>query len=51
MRRYVIHSIFCSNHTNFIHFIDEIPMVLCELNESAMAYLGRDQFDNALLLL
>ena len=21
---------------------DEIPMVLCELNESAMAYLGRD---------
>lgn len=26
-------------------------MVLCELNESAMAYLGRDQFDNALLLL
>lgn len=30
---------------------DEIPMVLCELNESAMAYLGRDQFDNALLLL
>jgi hypothetical protein len=26
-------------------------MVLCELNESAMAYLSRDQFDNALLLL
>ena len=26
-------------------------MVLCELNESALAYLGRDQFDNALLLL
>ena len=51
MRRYVIHPIFCSNHTNFIHFTDEIPMVLCELNESAMAYLGRDQFDNALLLL
>ena len=32
-------------------YVDEIPMVLCELNESAMAYLGRDQFDNALLLL
>ena len=32
-------------------FIDEIPMVLCELNESALAYLSRDQFDNALLLL
>jgi len=31
--------------------IDEIPMVLCELNESALAYLGRDQFENALLLL
>ena len=26
-------------------------MVLCELNESALAYLSRDQFDNALLLL
>jgi|TARA_B110000305_G_scaffold45272_1_gene48055 hypothetical protein len=26
-------------------------MVLCELNESALAYLGRDQFENALLLL
>ena len=30
---------------------DEIPMVLCELNESALAYLNRDQFENALLLL
>ena len=26
-------------------------MVLCELNESALAYLNREQFDNALLLL
>ena len=26
-------------------------MVLCELNESALAYLNRDQFENALLLL
>lgn len=34
-----------------LFIVDEIPMVLCELNESAMAYLGRDQFDNALLLL
>lgn len=31
--------------------LDEIPMVLCELNESALAYLNRDQFENALLLL
>jgi len=31
--------------------VDEIPMVLCELNESALAYLQREQFDNALLLL
>mmetsp|Transcript_20656 Transcript_20656/g.31514 ORF Transcript_20656/g.31514 Transcript_20656/m.31514 type:complete len:175 (+) Transcript_20656:20-544(+) len=30
---------------------DEIPMVLCELNESALAYLNREQFENALLLL
>lgn len=30
---------------------DEIPMVLCELNESALAYINREQFDNALLLL
>ena len=30
---------------------DEIPMVLCELNESALAYLQREQFENALLLL
>jgi len=30
---------------------DEIPMVLCELNESALAYLQREQYDNALLLL
>ena len=34
-----------------IIFLDEIPMVLCELNESALAYLNREQFDNALLLL
>lgn len=26
-------------------------MVLCELNDSALAYLARDQFENALLLL
>ena len=26
-------------------------MVLCELNESALAYLQREQFENALLLL
>ena len=31
--------------------VDEIPMVLQELNESALAYLNRDQFENALLLL
>jgi hypothetical protein len=30
---------------------DEIPMVLIELNESALAYINREQFDNALLLL
>ena len=34
-----------------IIFVDEIPMVLCELNESALAYLNREQFDNVLLLL
>ena len=32
-------------------FLDEIPMVLQELNESALAYLSRDQYENALLLL
>ena len=30
---------------------DEIPLVLLELNESALAYIQKDQFDNALLLL
>jgi hypothetical protein len=34
-----------------IYFLDEIPMVLQELNDSALAYLNRDQFENALLLL
>ncbi len=31
--------------------IDEIPIVLLELNESALAYITREQFDKALLLL
>jgi len=34
-----------------LHIIDEIPIVLLELNESALAYITREQFDKALLLL
>ncbi len=30
---------------------EEIPIVLMELNESAVAYSTRDQYDKALLLL
>ena len=30
---------------------DEIPMVLLELNESALIYIQKEQFENALLLL
>ena len=30
---------------------DEIPIVLLELNESALAYITREQYDRALLLL
>ena len=32
-------------------FKDEIPIVLLELNESAVAYITRDQYEKALLLL
>ena len=31
--------------------IDEIPLVLLELNESALVYIQKEQYDNALLLL
>ena len=31
--------------------VDEIPTVLLELNESAIAYITREQFEKALLLL
>ena len=30
---------------------DEIPLVLLELNESALIYIQKEQFENALLLL
>jgi hypothetical protein len=30
---------------------DEIPLVLTELNESALNYISREQFENALILL
>jgi hypothetical protein len=30
---------------------DEIPLVLTELNESALNYITREQFENALILL
>ena len=33
------------------HFSDEIPLVLLELNESALVYIQKEQYDNALLLL
>lgn len=32
-------------------FVDEIPIVLLELNESALSFIARDQFDKALMLL
>jgi hypothetical protein len=32
-------------------YADEIPLVLMELNESALNYINRDQFENALILL
>ena len=35
----------------FLIFLDEIPLVLMELNESALAYIQRDQYEKALLLL
>lgn len=35
---------------NFIS-IDEIPIVLFELNESALSYIAKDQYEKALLLL
>jgi len=31
--------------------LDEIPIVLLELNESALAYITREQYEKALLLL
>ncbi len=31
--------------------LDEIPIVLLELNESALAFITREQFERALLLL
>ena len=31
--------------------LDEIPLVLLELNESALIYIQKEQFENALLLL
>ena len=31
--------------------LDEIPIVLLELNESALAFITREQFEKALLLL
>ena len=31
--------------------IDEIPLVLLELNESALSFITREQFEKALLLL
>ena len=34
-----------------INFEDEIPIVLLELNESALAFITREQYDKALLLL
>lgn len=34
-----------------IVFLDEIPIVLLELNESALAFITREQFEKALLLL
>jgi len=33
------------------HAVDEIPIVLLELNESALAFITREQFEKALLLL
>jgi hypothetical protein len=43
----VSEGIYLSNHIP----IDEIPIVLLELNESALAYITREQFDKAMLLL
>ena len=34
-----------------LNYLDEIPLVLMELNESALAYIQRDQYEKALLLL
>ena len=34
-----------------VNVVDEIPLVLLELNESALIYIQKEQFDNALLLL
>lgn len=34
-----------------IFYIDEIPIVLLELSESALAFITREQFERALLLL
>lgn len=39
------------NITSLTYAIDEIPIVLFELNESALAFITREQFEKALLLL
>ncbi len=36
---------------NLNALIDEIPLVLLELNESALLFIQKEQFENALLLL
>ncbi len=41
----------CQCFEKFNPLIDEIPIVLLELNESALAFITRDQFEKALLLL
>jgi hypothetical protein len=33
------------------HSLDEIPVVLHELNDSALNYIAREQYDKALVLL
>lgn len=40
-----------NNYSFLTYILDEIPLVLMELNESALNYINRDQFENALILL
>lgn len=36
---------------NFINFADQVPVVIYELNESAINFISQESFEKALILL